>query len=205
MTKYFPFSFRPVEVETAIGVSYRSHSLHKGIVKHCFESKFIGKEPSYHIGFSPQNNVRIMVTFLRSNENQTTLYQHISNGTEKYFAINYNDPVKTGETHLVCLDTENQTIMSVQGSKILTAKYHSFPVEELEWFAFFDGARNTINQSSRVSINLGFTDFINKIPEGFQPWIYGIDELRDVKKKIISLQCFHGISHYIFIYITMVS
>ena len=138
--------------------------MHKGIVKHCFESKFIGKEPSYHIGFSPQNNVRIMVTFLRLNEIQTTLYQHISNGTEKYFAINYNDPVKTGETHLVCLDTENQTIMSVQGSKILTAKYHSFPVEELEWFAFFDGARNTINQSSRVSINLGFTDFINKIP-----------------------------------------
>ena len=201
MPRYFPFSIKPVDLEINIGNYQISHSKHKK-VKHCIEGTFIDKIPSYHIGFTPVRDERVMVSFLRK-QNNTYLYQRIDSSTENFYNQIDLTP-QENETYLVCLDSENKTITSINGNDKRTATYSDF-IKENIWSVFVDGSASTDVNPTHISINIGYTEFKNNIPDGYYPCIYGIEELQGISKKLITLNCKTKIISYTIFYITLIN
>ena len=193
MPRYFPVDSKPFEIESLTQNWTTSHSIHR-IVKHCVECTFLGGLPSYNIGFSPYNDKRQMVIYLRRNENQTHLYETLGPlHTQKWYAYK-SFPPEIGETVLVCLDTTQTKIFSIRGEDRRETSYTYFHTATT-WRVFFDASYLAVEEPTKVSINLGFKPFVNPLPDGFYPWIYNISTITGFKKKIFTFYCGQKVSH----------
>ena len=172
-----------------ISTRHRSHSFHY-TVKHYFEASFIGGHPSFHIGFSPSDSERIMTSYLQLNGNQH-LYQRTSIDDEEFFTTQKAEAIQ-GEQILVCFDSVKNNLIAVKGTKRSEFTIPPFQTAS-RWYAYVDGSQNISSKNPvKLSVNLGFTDFSNSIPEGFYPWIYGIDGVILEKKQYT---CSFTLSH----------
>ena len=200
---YLPFSIKPVDVITTKGHAFRSHAIHSSFVKHCIEGTYKGQSPSYHIGFSPVPNIREFVTFLRERSNDINLYQRTRNEFKYLFSTYVH--VEDDETYLVCLDTNNTQILYVHGGNSEFRSYTPFP-ETKEWYAYVDGSTEAVSAPTHLEVNLGYSVFKNKIPDGFSPWIYGIDDLKGISFKKMTLNCgMRTKNHFIYIIVITAS
>ena len=165
-----PISILPVDMTISTG--YRSHSYHHSI-KHCIEASFQGGMISFHVGFTPSDSERIMVSWLQK-EGDRWLYQRTSGEDEAYFQ-KYEAEAVVGKKFLVCFDSHENRLISVEGSEIKEQIFPSFQ-KVTNWYAYIDSSSN-VNATNpvKISVNLGFTRFTNEMPEGFFPWVYGID------------------------------
>ena len=86
-----------------------------------------------------------------------------------------------------------------------TTSYSNFNKEDV-WSVFIDGAVSTTDENpTHISINIGYFEFKNDIPNGFHPWIYGIDDLQGFSKKLITFKCKNKIITYSIFYITLIN
>ena len=183
---------KPVDIQTKVENPFRSNSYHITNVKHCIEFTYIDSVPSYHVGFSPFSSGRIMISLLRNNV-QVQLYQRKNDIVENYLQAEKIN-AKDGETFLVCMNSAEKTISAKDntGSINMNHNYTNFDDPEEEWYVFFDGAAHATSTKAHVRINIGLTPFNISIPEGYFPWIYGIDGLRNITHKKITFHCPHN-------------
>ena len=196
-TTFMPISVTPFYLSTTFGHSFRSHSFHH-IVKHCVEGSYLSGPSTYHIGFTPYQNERNFVSFLRYTTNNIYLYQRTDSNTDKTHKIEPN-VFKQNETFLVCLESEARSISVVFGNETIETQYDIFDKIE-EWYVFFDTS-GLGTSPVHVMFNLGFTKFNNTIPEGFFPWNYDINGLRGIKKHHITISCRSHTLHITYIYL----
>ena len=186
MPRYLPFNINRNDVFIKPSQSYRSASIHKTIVKHCVEVELIDSSPYYISGFSPTIEERVFVglcTYKSSNKQSHKLVQKWNSSTERLFAESSQTP-QNGEVYMTCLDTEQKTVSYFHNGEKQSETYGDFNKIE-EWHAYFDGCFAGINnaEQTHLKVNLGFTKFVNSIPEGYQPWIYGIDDVQNIHKR----------------------
>ena len=93
---------------------------------------------------------------------------------------------------LVCLDSEASLVYAFSGEK--SDSYHITLEDTRTWYAFVAG--NSDRGLSKMALNLGFEPFENKLPEGFSPWIFGIDGINLIKRNqyLCTKRCPNNIS-----------
>ena len=183
MTRYIPSKIRPVDLQMMWNYQYRSHSYHKTRVEHCIESTYSNSSPSYHVGFSPFIDQRIFVSFYRYNNNSVMFFQKYLNSESQ--GKEQGLPIKDGETYLVCFNSSSYELSVVYNNVVYSSKMSPFD-EEIEWHAFFDGGLYSHTEFTYLTVNFGASTFKNKIPDGYYPWIYGIDGVRGIPTFISS-------------------
>ena len=158
-------------------IVYYKHSFRSDFsiskVKHCFEATYVSGCIGFHAGFSPQKSERVFVS-----------YTGVPTFSEYSSTINtgYNNEleIKEGETVMVCLNSETSLITAKINNKEKNHIFSSNIGNSNTWYAYLDAAGICASpQNTTLKINLGKNSFINSIPEGYAPFIYGYYDKRN--------------------------
>ena len=192
---FLPLRPHPVEVDVTHLTSYRSRSYHNK-VKHCFEYTFINQNPVYHFGFSPYQNRR---AFIVVNRYDNTFFQ-ITHKNYSYIDVYsklYHIQYQENQAYLVCLDSEESKITFVIGDQSDSLTFQKFEHVE-EWYVFTDASIEATSKYAHVSINLGFSEFVNQMPKGYSRWILGIDGIVNMRKNTCNYRTLGRFPYYSF-------
>ena len=198
---FLPLQPKPVEVDVTYQTSYRSRSFHHQ-VKHCVEFTFLNQNPIYHFGFSPYRNRRSFITVNRNSQSSFVITQKNYYATDKYIKT-YTIPYEENQIFLVCLDSEERKITYILGEENGTQTFPEFDKIE-EWYAFTDAPDASGSKYAHVSINLGFSEFVNTMPSGYSRWLFGIDGISNLKKSTYSFLPFNRL-HFTYFFFMLIS
>ena len=150
-------------------------------VTHCFEATYVGGCEGFEFGFTPSNYVRTFVILW---------YPSAPYVAEKFNENDYTykldiTPV-INEAVMVCLNSTNSTFSVIINNEMRSFQY-SYIKDSRRWYAMIDAGSSCQNTLVNVTVNLGRKQFVNKIPNGYSPFINGfIDELVSLKNKLKS-------------------
>ena len=145
--------------------SFRTNKFHKK-VKHCYEGTYLNGNVGFHFGFSNDNYTRSFFSYWRDwNPN---FYQFSGEHVRDEMDLKINK----GESLLVCFDSIKSIFLMVHGDIIIEKKMTELKNYET-WYPFIDaGSSIPYSNPSVVSVNFGYSQFINNVPDGYIPWIY---------------------------------
>ena len=138
-------------------------------VKHCFEATYSSGCQGFEVGFASHGTQRSFVAYC---------------GTSKFWDIDstvFNQyphqlSINTGDTVMVCLDSENSIITAKTKNKEESTKYSIVNLKT--WYAYVDAESSCPSSSSAVlKVNLGKTKFNNTMPKGYAPFIYSLGSI----------------------------
>ena len=176
---FLPLSPNPVEVDVTYQKSFRSRSYHYK-VKHCVEYTFINGNPMYHFGFSPYKDRRAFIVVARYSNSIFAITQKNYSLIDNFYKY-YQNQYEENQIFLVCLDSEESKITFTLGGLSDSITFNKFEHIE-EWYAFTDATSVSASKYAHVSVNLGFSEFVNQIPQGYSRWIHGIDGIVNLRK-----------------------
>ena len=165
--------------------------------KHCFEGTYKGASRNFAIGFSNTNKTRVYAGYLTYGEVNPRMINKYNE--THYTASGASFLLNTAQKILVCLDSEKSLVYAFCGEK--SNSYHITLEDTGTWYAFVAG--NADKSVTKVSLNLGFEPFENKLPEGFSPWIFGVDGINFVKRN--PCQCTKKCSRTFSMFVTSIN
>ena len=169
---FLPIDTKSIEVTVQFYKFFRSNSFHKN-VKHCAEFTFLDGDPKYHFGFTPYKSKRLFITLDRFSENSfACVYKNDTNDGRTFTPFIENNYYKN-QVFLICFDSSETKITYVLENKSESFAFTQFNNIE-EWYVYVDAPYES-KGPAQISINLGFEEFINQMPQGYSRWINNID------------------------------
>ena len=146
--------------------SFRTNKFHKR-VKHCYEATFLSGTLYFHVGFSNSNSSRTFFSYWR---NGPRFFYHYSGDVSEIIDLEVNQK----QSILVCYDSIKSKFSMIFGDRIVEREIPIFKRFKT-WYPFLDAGHGvTSSNPSYLSVNFGYSQFVNTVPNDYIPWIYNL-------------------------------
>ena len=143
------------------------------LTKHCFEATLNSGCVNTHIGFSPNKTTRSFVSFSQYSDKS----RFVDYCVDAYDArLTCDLRLSIGDTAMVCLDSMSKTFSVIYNDKNISYVYPNAKYTGT-WYAMIDTeAVCGVGNPADVLVNLGKRTFVNKMPDGYYSFIYGLSD-----------------------------